>query len=369
MPQKKDRWGKRFGFVKFLEVAKEEELCSRLKDVWWGNTKLKVNRARFRRDEKVYGGSEKDGGGGKQVVATGISVGSASKRVEGLSYLAAVGGKIDSAPAQVPCLDLLPCSEMLEVLNGSFVGFLRQHRDARLLQHCFVMEGLEGISVSDMGVQMVLLQSENSGDIAKAREEHKVWWDGLFVDIKPWTPNLVSKKRVVWLRVLGIPLHFWEESVFKKIGAVFGEFLDFDEGTISRKRLDAAFIKVVTEKRSFINDFMKLRVVGAEFGLWVTEVGALQGSGKEVVERRWEADSSGDSRREGVVGSEFNETEEEEPLPAVFVREESVRGQEEGEQNLLLSDQPIGPFLRKDVTSPPLDVCHVDVGGREIRED
>jgi len=46
-------WGRRFGFVKFKEVEDEEELGKRLDDVWFGDSKLKVNRARFGREEKA----------------------------------------------------------------------------------------------------------------------------------------------------------------------------------------------------------------------------------------------------------------------------------------------------------------------------
>lgn len=246
--------------------------------------------------------------------------------MEGRSFLAVAGGSAASALAQVPCLELLPCPEMMSVLNGSFVGVLRQHREARLIQHCFVKEGLEEISVTDMGAQLVLLRAEKGSVIAAAREKHREWWDDLFVDTKLWTPNLVSKKRTVWLRVLGIPLHFWEDSLFKKIGAVFGDFLDFDDGTICRPRLDAAFIKVVIERRSFIDDFMKLRVVGAEFGLWVAEVGGLPVLGMVVEERWWEVESSDDSRGEEVVGSSFSESEEEEAILVQSVQLEAVVG-------------------------------------------
>lgn len=66
IPNKLDRWGHRFGFVKFLEVKDEEALGARLEDVWLRNTHLKVNMARFGREsskmevlkkKEVVGGS------------------------------------------------------------------------------------------------------------------------------------------------------------------------------------------------------------------------------------------------------------------------------------------------------------------------
>jgi RNA recognition motif-containing protein len=54
IPKKVDKWGRRFGFVKFKEVKEfEVELLSKkLEDVWWDNFKLRVNRARFAKGDK-----------------------------------------------------------------------------------------------------------------------------------------------------------------------------------------------------------------------------------------------------------------------------------------------------------------------------
>jgi RNA recognition motif-containing protein len=54
IPNKVDKWGKRFAFVKFREDKEVEALINRLDDVWLGTFKLRVNRARFqRRDEEA----------------------------------------------------------------------------------------------------------------------------------------------------------------------------------------------------------------------------------------------------------------------------------------------------------------------------
>jgi hypothetical protein len=47
IPKKLDKWGGRFGFVKFMEVKNVEELSRRLGDVWLGTFKLRVNLSRF----------------------------------------------------------------------------------------------------------------------------------------------------------------------------------------------------------------------------------------------------------------------------------------------------------------------------------
>ncbi|MCI19946.1 endonuclease/exonuclease/phosphatase family protein, partial [Trifolium medium] len=51
IPKKVDKWGRKFAFVKFKEVRDLEELSRKLEDVWSGNFKLRVNRARFRKGD------------------------------------------------------------------------------------------------------------------------------------------------------------------------------------------------------------------------------------------------------------------------------------------------------------------------------
>ncbi|MCI19252.1 endonuclease/exonuclease/phosphatase family protein, partial [Trifolium medium] len=51
IPNKLDKQGKRFGFVKFREVRDVKDLLSRLGDIWVGSFKLRVNLSRFGRGE------------------------------------------------------------------------------------------------------------------------------------------------------------------------------------------------------------------------------------------------------------------------------------------------------------------------------
>jgi RNA recognition motif-containing protein len=63
IPRKRDKRGSRFDFVKFKEVKDEVDLGRRLEEVWWGDSKLKVNRARFSREEKKMSEVPDAGGG------------------------------------------------------------------------------------------------------------------------------------------------------------------------------------------------------------------------------------------------------------------------------------------------------------------
>lgn len=57
----------------------------------------------------------------------------------------------------------------------------------------------------------------------------------------------------------------------KKVGNLFGSFLNFDEETASRKRLDVANILISTKKMGRIDEWVSIKVMGAVFKVWVVE--------------------------------------------------------------------------------------------------
>lgn len=103
------------------------------------------------------------------------------------------------------------------------------------------------------------------------------------------------------------------EPLFKKLGSLFGVFMDFDDETIERKRLDVARIQVSTVRRGLIDEMVNLKVMRAAFQLWVMEeYGGRRGS-SEWREVEDEDASSVGSREEDVIGGEeglFSDAEE-----------------------------------------------------------
>jgi len=95
----------------------------------------------------------------------------------------------------------------------------------------------------------------------------------MFKKVHRWSPEHVADSRTVWLNVHGVPLHVWDEPLFKNLGSLFGVFVDFDEDTICRNRLDFARLQVSTVRKGLIDEMVNLKVMGAVFFLWVVEVG------------------------------------------------------------------------------------------------
>jgi hypothetical protein len=151
------------------------------------------------------------------------------------------------------------------------VGFFKENMDFQTFYDRLLMKGQHEVKATFMGGNMVLLSCPNAGEMDEAWKCNKQWWENCFLKVIPWRPRLVSECRETWIQVFGIPLHAWEEGTFKMVAGRFGVFLDFDEATASKQRLDVARIKLRTVWRGLIDTVLQLKVMGELFDVWVVE--------------------------------------------------------------------------------------------------
>jgi RNA recognition motif-containing protein len=70
IPEKRDKQGRRFGFVKYREVRDAKEHLQLLSNIWMGTYKLRVNLARFLKGAQAQQGKEQEAGKGIEVFNT-----------------------------------------------------------------------------------------------------------------------------------------------------------------------------------------------------------------------------------------------------------------------------------------------------------
>jgi len=234
--------------------------------------------------------------------------------VPGITFKNVLTAGRSSVSDVIPSLEVQPSEELLDSLKWSFVGELHNHMDVVEVRQRLVMEGLHQFKVTGMGENRMLLHMEGVADIDYVISHHKEWWDLMFKKVVRWSPQLVAGSRTVWLNVFGIPLHVWDEPLFKKLGELFGVFLDFDEDTIARKRLDYARVQISTDRKGIIDNMVNLTVMGADFILWVVEEGGGRWWLLELVVDVGDEGSSRASRVGDVVGGKGDPLSEDEDI-------------------------------------------------------
>ncbi|CAL5373898.1 unnamed protein product [Camellia sinensis] len=117
--------------------------------------------------------------------------------------------------------------------------------------------GIEGIAVRNCGGRDVLLSF-------KTKEEREIKmkainniiedWCELIIQ---WQPNLVLEpERLVWITCFGVPLHLWNRSNFIKIGSLWGEVLEGEEGI--PQSFDCGKLRILTKCMEPINKVIHL---------------------------------------------------------------------------------------------------------------
>jgi hypothetical protein len=275
IPNKRDKWGNRFGFVIFKEVKSVESLSSRLDDVWVGSYKIRVNLSRFGRKRSAPPADQSKFSTPKKVIEDVAQFSGPFKQA-----LLKSGGEQDKSMVASVEVEVIP--DMLQSLEGSWVGRLMEGVEVRALQTKLWLAGFHTIRVIVMGRDIVLISS-SSGEELRGPLCKKGWWGGLLFDIKRWTPNLVYDKRVIWVKMLGIPLHAWGENTFRLLANRCGTFLSLDAGTRNKYRLDVARVKLEVPLGGRVDQSVKIIVHGASYWVRVMEEG-----GRSVEEEEFE---------------------------------------------------------------------------------
>ncbi|GKV46285.1 hypothetical protein SLEP1_g53277 [Rubroshorea leprosula] len=253
LPNKRDKWGNRFGFVRMVGVQNEEQMVKKLNEIWFGQYKLRVKRAdhgsgfpRRRRYQAVVGKSkwvEKQQPQG-MIATKKVSV----KRHEGRDIEQRVLGaenegegsgekeKVQEKSMGVDkeCIIAFePTKEENQWLEGGMVAVLISLMSVTGIQERMDVDG-GLLALFPLGGSFVLLLEKVKGYLGEYMVQNRELFDTWFESILPWALVLARSSRLVWLRISSIPLNAWTDRCFEMIGRTFGEVVKVHEDTKSK---------------------------------------------------------------------------------------------------------------------------------------
>ncbi|GJS25973.1 nucleotide-binding alpha-beta plait domain-containing protein [Tanacetum coccineum] len=208
IPTKRTKDGKRFGFVRFINVFNVERLVNNLCTIWVGRSKFHANVGKFKEstERKVLRGKTKNESNKRKFDGSHKNV---ENTVIGKSFVSVV------KTSRMPIDKESPPAIVLE-------------------DDCLNAKD----SLSYLGELWVLLEFET----AKAKDSFRgnVGVGSWFSVIKQAYAEFVPEGRLVWVELDGVPFKFWSGPTFKRIAAKWGELLDvddYDESNLHSKRI------------------------------------------------------------------------------------------------------------------------------------
>ncbi|GLU13970.1 hypothetical protein SLE2022_305700 [Rubroshorea leprosula] len=400
VPKKRDKWGKRFGFLRLLGVQNVSQMVRRLNEIWIDSYKLRVKTTEDRSKERVKGsdtrgrtqhrvdrlvkpgqsyaqvvkGKEQrtqslpasvETLGGEDRVSTHLKKGTIQTRqqnekeeVESCQILKPKRSreKDRDAESQEESMEFTPTQEELKWLEGSMVAILKSLSLINDIQRRIDVEG-GLITVSPIGGRRVLLTEKETGYLIEFMNLNKELFDLWFEDIKPWDKEVQERSRLVWLRIAGIPLKAWTDRCFKMIGESMGEVVMIHGDTKMKSILCEGRILVISSAEHKIVKQVSLKVEEQMYEI-------------QVIEEEWRSDpdwwlSDDDRQSESATESEFSSEQNEEDQDlgnAEICSEDDVSMDEEH----LMHDS----LLNSNFKSPEEGKtnCHAEEGDADIED-
>nr|GEV73123.1 RNA-directed DNA polymerase, eukaryota [Tanacetum cinerariifolium] len=209
IPTKRAKNSKRFGFVRFINVFNVERLVRNLCTVWNDRHKLHANIARFQRDVASGSNAGVKMAGGFRDKKTNVF----SSEKENVKATKVNGGGGNSY--------------VTHDLDSYIMGELKQFSSINNVRVLLANEGFNILNVAYLGGLWVMIEMDSANTKSKLLQH---------VGVASWFNQLcnaqcdfVSRERVVWVDIEGVPLHVWSCNTFKKIGSKWGEMLDLEE--------------------------------------------------------------------------------------------------------------------------------------------
>lgn len=159
----------------------------------------------------------------------------------------------------------------IKKLASAYVGVVDKPGMAYKIQEEFIQQGYFSVKATEMGANLVLLESLEEGEMEALIEGAQDWLSTWFSDLRKWNPNEVDDEYLTWVKCYGIPIHAWGEDFFKFIISGTGEFVAIDDNTERRKSLDVARILIRRKRFDVINFVERFEINGEIFVIKVIE--------------------------------------------------------------------------------------------------
>ncbi|GKU93781.1 hypothetical protein SLEP1_g7347 [Rubroshorea leprosula] len=209
--RKRDFKGRRFGFVKFLEVKDSKAVENQLNRITIDHHTLQANLARFSKDEAQR---KKETSKVHNKMHVGITGSSGMQRRGTRTYAEVVrSGQRKMMSKERPSrewkrkdqegakkieregwygLEVGVDDEDIRELEKCFIGHAKCPEIISTLQDKFAMEGYFSAKITPMGSNLVLLSSGDAEELKHLVTEGSEWLAQWFTEVTPWSPEVES---------------------------------------------------------------------------------------------------------------------------------------------------------------------------------
>ncbi|GJX73334.1 RNA-directed DNA polymerase, eukaryota [Tanacetum coccineum] len=341
IPNRKSRSGKRFAFVRFIKVGNVDRLVENLCTLWIGRMHLHANVVRY--DRPPISSSRPNVAPRPTVKSVSRpSANGASSFVSVLKGNPNTINHISTSPAMVLDDECLVERDLDNFVLGEVKDFSSINNLLILLSN----EGFQHVRLVYLGGLWVMIELPSIE--TKTRFMKHVGVASWFSQLRTAQSDFVSRERIVWIDIEGVPLHAWSRPTFSKIGSRWGEVLELEDNKddcFARKR-----ICIKTKQEDNILEKFKIIVRGKIFVVRAKELFVWSPSFKGVNDAEFVSDDdsvNGEEEKNDDMSKKVNLEDESDIEGALNSRvlEESQPTKDQGSPKDNLNQRVGGSIL------------------------
>ncbi|KAF5804586.1 putative RNA-binding domain superfamily [Helianthus annuus] len=277
--------GNRFGFISFNNVRDVKELERELNGTKMGNSKLKVNVARFASEneslfgnsnaEKVHRSEELPGGVPKHYNINSQAV---ANRGRGLLFSELfskenfpTAGEASKKATDGMVVEVPEKTLAFPDLSGkAAVGRCLDLVTLNNLNNLLSKDGIKEFSLSYMGGLFMTVKFYKEEDCNELVCNHAVWrqW---FSSLDHWSGQSMTFERIAWLKVVGVLIHLAVDEVYNSIVGRFGKVLHGSQRSSEDCDLSVNCLGILLGDGVRIADHITLKWKDKLLKVWVEE--------------------------------------------------------------------------------------------------
>ncbi|GLU14523.1 hypothetical protein SLE2022_310850 [Rubroshorea leprosula] len=209
---KKDKWGRKFGFVRYLEIKIPREMELNLSKIKVGELRIQANLAMYNEENGAIGRSRRQTvhkGESSYVQYADVAAKSFADVVRGDKHMPRIevlerkrwtpkkSVRADAASKEIDVvLEFQVNKEEKEWLKNCYVGQMHKFDGLMSLQDRLLIEGFFSIKVTPMGGNLMLIHCEDAEEVDTLLKEGNDWLKNWFEDVRPWSQMEVAKERL-----------------------------------------------------------------------------------------------------------------------------------------------------------------------------
>ncbi|KAJ0914077.1 putative RNA recognition motif domain, nucleotide-binding alpha-beta plait domain superfamily [Helianthus annuus] len=284
--RKKDKRGNNFGFVRFMGVDNLDLTVAAMNTVKIFEAKVSVSLAKFDKNHKkfIYTSKvigervwkPKETSNSIPLNNYGASSGGAPIR-EGVSFanLFRNGNNCNNLGSKTIEVDGRGVKYPVHCMGRSIHGVAKDLSSLKNLYQDLNSEGLNEFGLSYIGGLSVLLTLGNPDMVKEAMTKHVDCFSRIFSRFQVWKGEDLPVERVANLRITGVPVHLRDNTLYDRIGGLFGAVVQGSSFSWSDSVNANSSVLALVPHGKCIEESVVIKWKERRYVIWVSEDAAI----------------------------------------------------------------------------------------------